>query len=60
MLDRRRPFLSLYTAIAAIATAALTVGFAGLLTPIPLIKFNKLAAAEIDMTRSDFKEWVRC
>lgn len=59
MFDRQRPLLSLYTALAAITTAALTVGFAGLLTPVSMVRFNPVTAAEIDITRSDFKEWVR-
>lgn len=58
MVDRHRPWLSLYTAIAAITTALLTVGFAGLLTPIPMLKFNGVSAVEIDMTTDVFKAWV--
>lgn len=58
MLDRRRPWLSLYTALAAITTAALTVGFTGLLAPIPMVRFNQVSGMEVDMTTDVFKTWV--
>lgn len=58
MLDRQRPWLSLYTALAAITTALLTVGFAGLLTPVPMVRFNWISATEVDMTTDVFKAWV--
>lgn len=58
MLDRQRPWLSLYTALAAITTALLTVGFAGLLTPTPMMRFNGIFATEVDMTTDVFKTWV--
>lgn len=58
MIDRHRPWLSLYTALAAITTALLTVGFAGLLTPVPMRRFNDVSAVEIDMTTDVFKDWV--
>lgn len=58
MIDRHRPWLSLYTALAAITTALLTVGFAGLLTPVSMIRFNEISAMEVDMTTDVFKDWV--
>lgn len=58
MIDRHRPWLSLYTALAAITTALLTVGFAGLLTPVPMMRFNEVSAVEVDMTTDIFKDWV--
>ncbi|RPB17020.1 hypothetical protein P167DRAFT_203715 [Morchella conica CCBAS932] len=57
MFDKRRPWLSLYTVLSALVTAALTVGFAGLLTPVSLIKTNPLSGTELDMTKSTFWDW---
>lgn len=59
MLDRRRPFLSLFTALSAVTAAMLTVGFAGLLTPISMLKVNELYATELDITEDVFHDWVR-